>query len=54
MLPLFTTLGGWLFLGQRFDRRFLIGMAIALSGAVTLGLGDVDRHGDTATLRHGE
>ena len=26
--PLFTTLGGWLFLGQRFDRRFLIGMAI--------------------------
>ncbi len=39
--PLFTTLGGWLFLGQRFDRRFLIGMAIALSGAITLGLGDM-------------
>lgn len=40
MPPLFTALGGWLFLGQRFDRRFLIGLAIAVGGAVTIGLGD--------------
>ncbi len=40
MPPLFTALGGWLFLGQRFDRRFLIGLIIAVWGAVVLGLGD--------------
>ncbi|MBD1211301.1 MAG: DMT family transporter [Dolichospermum sp.] len=40
MPPLFTALGGWLFLGQRFDRRFLTGLAIAMLGAVVLGLGD--------------
>lgn len=40
MPPLFTALGGWLFLGQRFDRRFLTGLAIAVGGAVVLGLGD--------------
>ncbi|MBW4540260.1 MAG: DMT family transporter [Myxacorys chilensis ATA2-1-KO14] len=31
--PLFTTIGGWLFLRQRFDNRFLVGMALALGGA---------------------
>lgn len=40
MPPLFTALGGWLFLGQRFDRRFLTGLAIAMLGAVVLALGD--------------
>jgi drug/metabolite transporter (DMT)-like permease len=40
MPPLFTALGGWLFLGQRFDRRFLLGLAIAVVGAITLALGD--------------
>jgi len=40
MPPLFTALGGWLFLGQRYDRRFLMGLAIAVGGAVTIGLGD--------------
>ena len=40
MPPLFTALGGWLFLGQRFDRRFLTGLGIAMLGAVVLGLGD--------------
>ena len=40
MPPLFTALGGWLFFGQRFDRRFLTGLAIAVGGAITLALGD--------------
>jgi drug/metabolite transporter (DMT)-like permease len=40
MPPLFTALGGWLFLGQRFDRRFLSGLAIAVIGSVTLVIGD--------------
>ena len=40
MPPLFTALGGWLFLGQRFDRRFLTGLGIAVGGAIALTLGD--------------
>ena len=40
MPPIFTALGGWLFLGQRFDRRFLTGLAIAVGGATVLALGD--------------
>ncbi len=40
MPPIFTAMGGWLFLGQRFDRRFLTGLAIAMGGAVVLALGD--------------
>ncbi len=55
MLPLFTTLGGWLFLGQRFSRRFLIGMGISICGVVAIGLGDFqipENHliGDSAAL----
>ena len=41
MPPIFTALGGWLFLGQRFDRRFLTGLAIAMGGAMVLALGDL-------------
>lgn len=40
MPPLFTALGGWLFLGQRFDRRFLTGLAISVIGSVVLVMGD--------------
>ncbi|CAD5917019.1 Drug/metabolite permease, DMT superfamily [Planktothrix tepida] len=40
MPPIFTALGGWLFFGQRFDRRFLTGLTIAIVGAVVLVLGD--------------
>ena len=55
MLPLFTTLGGWLFLAQQFSRRFLIGMAIALAGVIAIGVGDFqipENHliGDSAAL----
>lgn len=41
LAPLFTTLGGWLLLGQSFDSRFIIGLIIALAGAITLGLDDL-------------
>ena len=40
MPPLFIALAGWLFLGQRFDRRFVFGLGIALAGAIGLGLED--------------
>ncbi len=45
LTPIFTSLGGWLFLGQRFDKRFLTGMAIALIGAIALGLEDLNGAG---------
>ncbi len=40
LTPLFATLGGWLLFQQSFDRRFLIGMVLALVGAIALGLED--------------
>ncbi|MEO0375613.1 MAG: DMT family transporter [Cyanobacteria bacterium P01_A01_bin.17] len=41
LTPIFTSLGAWLCFGKRFDTRFLAGMAIALSGAIFLGLADL-------------
>jgi drug/metabolite transporter (DMT)-like permease len=41
LTPVFTTLGSWLFFRQRFDNKFLLGMAIALSGAIALGFEDL-------------
>ncbi|MDJ0682160.1 MAG: EamA family transporter [Xenococcaceae cyanobacterium MO_167.B52] len=41
LTPVFTSLGAWLFLGKRFDYKFLLGMSIALTGAVTLSLEDL-------------
>lgn len=40
LTPLFTTLIGWTFLGQKFDRRFLIGIAIAIVGSIALAAKD--------------
>lgn len=40
LTPLFTTLVGWSFLGQKFDRRFLIGIAIAIAGSIALAAND--------------
>jgi drug/metabolite transporter (DMT)-like permease len=37
----FAVLGGWLFLGQKFDRKFIIGMLIAVSGAIIIGIQDL-------------
>lgn len=38
--PVFTTLGGWFFFGKRFDRRFLIGMCVAIVGVLTIAYED--------------
>lgn len=40
MMPIFTTLGGWLFLSQRFSLQFWNGLVIALGGAIAIGVGD--------------
>ena len=48
LTPIFTTLGSWLLFGKRFNRQFLIGMAIALTGAIGLGLEDL--HGQEGLL----
>ncbi|MDJ0702202.1 MAG: DMT family transporter [Leptolyngbyaceae cyanobacterium MO_188.B28] len=42
LTPLFTSLGSLLFLGKRFDAKFMIGMTLALSGAIALGLEDLN------------
>ena len=36
MAPIFVTLAGFLFFGERFSRLFLLGLAVAVAGAVTL------------------
>ncbi len=41
LAPLFTTLGAWLLWRQRFDPRFLVGLAVSLMGAIAIGIGDV-------------
>ena len=41
MMPIFTTLGGWLVFRQRFSARFLIGMAVAIIGAIAIGIEDL-------------
>ncbi len=41
MMPLFTTLGAWLLLGQTFSRRFVIGLGVAIAGIITLGMQDL-------------
>ncbi|MBJ7294960.1 MAG: DMT family transporter [Dolichospermum sp.] len=40
LTPVFTVLGGWLLFKQRFDRRFLVGCAIAVSGLFIIGFND--------------
>lgn len=41
MMPIFTTLGGWLVFRQRFSPRFIAGMAVAIGGAVAIGIEDM-------------
>jgi len=41
LTPIFTTLGSWLFLEKTFDSKFLVGMSIAVAGAITLGIEDL-------------
>lgn len=39
--PLFVGLAGYLLLGRRFDKRFIIGMVMALGGAIAFELNEV-------------
>lgn len=41
LVPIFTILGGWLALGQTFDRRFLIGLLVAIAGATLLEVNEL-------------
>lgn len=55
LCPIFTSLGGWLFLNQRFKSRFIFGMIIAILGAMALCWNDLQigaNHliGDTVAL----
>lgn len=55
LTPIFTTLSAWLFLNQRFERRFLIGMVLAIAGMIVIGLEDIQiangkMSGDIAAL----
>jgi len=55
LTPLFTTLGAWAIFHESFDRRFLMGLLIAMIGAVALGLDDFQvgaehLNGDIAAL----
>lgn len=47
MMPIFTTLGGWLFLKQRFSLQFWLELVIALEGAIAIGAGDLSLATDT-------
>jgi drug/metabolite transporter (DMT)-like permease len=47
LTPIFATLGGWLFLGHFFDRRFVIGMLVAVGGAICIGIEDLQIATDT-------
>jgi len=41
LVPIFTVLGAWLALSQNFDRRFLLGMFVAISGSVLLEVNEI-------------
>lgn len=41
MMPIFTTLGSWLIFHQRFSLKFVVGMTVAIAGAVIIGIADL-------------
>jgi drug/metabolite transporter (DMT)-like permease len=47
--PLFTTLGGWLFFNQVFGRKFIIGLILAIVGAIAVGFEDLLRSNNNFT-----
>jgi drug/metabolite transporter (DMT)-like permease len=49
LTPVFASVGSWLVLGKRFDTRFIVGLAIAVCGAILLGLEDLQT-GEMSTL----
>ena len=54
-LPIFTILGGSMLFGQMFDRRFIIGVVVAVAGAILIALADfsqstIQLYGDALAL----
>ncbi|ODH01267.1 permease [Nostoc sp. KVJ20] len=47
--PLFTTLGGWLFFNQVFGRKFILGLILAIVGAIAVGFEDLLRSNNNFT-----
>ncbi|MEA5471956.1 DMT family transporter [Spirulina sp. 06S082] len=39
--PIFTTLGAWLLFGQSFDRKFILGLILTITGASIVSLEDL-------------
>ena len=39
--PVFAVLGGWLFLGQRFDLKYLLGLLVAIAGVAMVSFADL-------------
>ncbi|WP_040484460.1 DMT family transporter [Lyngbya aestuarii] len=55
LTPIFTALWGWLFLRRQIDRKFILGMAIAVGGTLVIGFDDLSHsqsgfQGDLAAL----
>ena len=46
LTPFFATIGGWLFLKQSFDRKFIMGLVLAFVGAIAISIEDF-QIGDT-------
>ncbi|MGK7892419.1 MAG: DMT family transporter [Xenococcus sp. (in: cyanobacteria)] len=40
LTTLFTSICGWFLLNHRFDRKFILGMGLAIAGALVIGWGD--------------
>lgn len=40
MMPIFSTLGAWLLLGKQFSLRFVLGLGVAITGVVVMGIQD--------------
>lgn len=41
MTPIFTILGGWMLLNHSYNNKFLIGTALAIGGAITISIQDL-------------
>ena len=41
LTPIFTTLSAWLLLNKRFERRFLLGMVLAIIGIIVISIEDL-------------
>ena len=46
LAPVFTALGAWLIWKQWFDRKFILGLVIAIGGALAIGVSDMQLAAD--------